>query len=74
MGHSPGRRAGCWSGGAWSIAETVTDAENLYKALKAKGWKDADLKYTVVPGGRHNEKAWSERFGDILRFLFPPTP
>ncbi|WNG22612.1 carbohydrate esterase [Cystobacter fuscus] len=55
-------------------AETVTDAEDLYNALKAKGWSDANLKYTVVRGGRHNEKAWSERFGDILRFLFPPTP
>ncbi|WNG13263.1 carbohydrate esterase [Cystobacter fuscus] len=60
--------------GTGEEAETETDAEDLYKALKAKGWSDANLKYTVVQGGRHNEKAWSERFGDILRFLFPPTP
>jgi predicted alpha/beta superfamily hydrolase len=60
--------------GTSAESETVTDADKLYQALKAKGWSDADLKYTVVQGGRHNEKAWSQRFGDVLRFLFPATP
>ncbi|RKH52592.1 carbohydrate esterase [Corallococcus sp. AB050B] len=53
-------------------AETVADANALRDALVAKGWVlDSDLKYTVVEGGQHNEAAWSARFGDILRFLYP---
>ncbi|MET0406338.1 MAG: alpha/beta hydrolase-fold protein, partial [Cystobacter sp.] len=55
-------------------AETEADARRLYEALRAKGWDDSHLKYTVVPGGRHNEKAWSRRFADVLRFLYPAVP
>ncbi|WP_223639658.1 alpha/beta hydrolase-fold protein [Corallococcus sp. EGB] len=58
--------------GTGSQAETVADAQALRDALVAKGWVvDSDLKYTVVDGGLHNEAAWSARFGDILRFLYP---
>ena len=32
----------------------------------------ADLHYERVPHGLHNEAAWAARFGDVLRFLFPP--
>ncbi len=31
----------------------------------------ADLHYERVPYGLHNEAAWADRFGDVLRFLFP---
>jgi predicted alpha/beta superfamily hydrolase len=55
--------------------ETVEDAQALRDALTAKGWAvDTDLKYTVIPGGRHNEAAWAARFGDILQFLYPQPP
>ncbi|MBZ4336157.1 alpha/beta hydrolase-fold protein [Corallococcus sp. AS-1-12] len=58
--------------GSGAEAETVADAQALRDALVAKGWVlDDDLKYTVVEGGQHNEAAWSARFGDILRFLYP---
>ncbi|NRD68273.1 alpha/beta hydrolase, partial [Corallococcus exiguus] len=58
--------------GSGSQAETVADAQALRDALVAKGWVlDDDLKYTVVEGGQHNEAAWSARFGDLLRFLYP---
>ncbi|RKH25384.1 carbohydrate esterase [Corallococcus praedator] len=61
--------------GSGSQAETVADAQALRDALVAKGWVlDSDLKYTVVQGGQHNEAAWSARFGDVLRFLFPAVP
>ncbi|MCY1032913.1 alpha/beta hydrolase-fold protein [Corallococcus sp. BB11-1] len=61
--------------GTGSQAETVEDAQALRDALVARGWVlDTDLKYTVVQGGQHNEAAWSARFGDVLRFLFPPVP
>ncbi|QAT88831.1 hydrolase [Corallococcus coralloides] len=53
-------------------AETVADAQALRDALVARGWVlDDDLKYTEVEGGQHNEAAWSARFGDLLRFLYP---
>ena len=52
-------------------AETVVDAEELHAALCEKGWSEQDLKLTVFEGAKHNEAAWSERFGDVLRFLYP---
>jgi predicted alpha/beta superfamily hydrolase len=57
-----------------SSQETVEDTQALRDALVGKGWVlDNDLKYTEVPGGRHNEKAWAARFGDILKYLYPPV-
>jgi len=52
--------------------ETVADTRALRDALVAKGWVlDADLKYTEVQGGRHDEVSWNKRFGDILKYLYP---
>jgi predicted alpha/beta superfamily hydrolase len=54
-------------------AQTVADARALRDALLAKGWVlDADLKYLEVQGAMHNESAWRARFGDVLKFLYPP--
>jgi len=53
-------------------ARAAPDARDLRDALVAKGWSlDADLRYTEVAGGRHDEAAWAERVGPFLRFLFP---
>jgi hypothetical protein len=30
-----------------------------------------DLVYEKAVGAVHDEQAWAERFGDVLRFLFP---
>ena len=58
-----------------SSQETVADTVALRDALVGKGWMlDSDLKYTEVPGGVHNEAAWAARFGDILKYLYPPVP
>ncbi|MDC0708412.1 alpha/beta hydrolase-fold protein [Stigmatella sp. ncwal1] len=55
--------------------ETVEDAQALRAALVGKGWVEGtDLKYTVIEGGRHNEKDWAARFDDILQFLYPEPP
>ncbi|WNG32205.1 carbohydrate esterase [Archangium violaceum] len=52
--------------------ETVADAQALRDALVNKGWVlDNDLKYTEVQGGKHNEKAWAARFGEVLQYLYP---
>ena len=50
----------------------LRDADLLAHLLEAKGWREGqDLLYRRVPGGAHNEAAWAERFGEVLRFLFP---
>lgn len=51
---------------------TLADAELLDARLKAHGWREGqDLHFERVPGGKHDETAWSERVGPMLRFLFP---
>ena len=50
----------------------LRDADLLYKTLVQKGWRPgANLAYARVEAGLHNEEAWANRFGDVLRFLFP---
>ncbi|MFL5353734.1 alpha/beta hydrolase [Archangium sp.] len=51
--------------------DAVHDTEMLVNALTAKGWTSSDLKYVEVQGAAHNEGAWSSRFGDVLKYLFP---
>ncbi|HQR38346.1 MAG TPA: alpha/beta hydrolase-fold protein [Blastocatellia bacterium] len=53
--------------------EAAPDARLLRDALVAKGWAlGNDLQYLEVEGGTHDESAWAARFGQALRFLFPP--
>ena len=50
----------------------VTDVDLLDRRLRTKGWRpDADLRYERIPGGTHDEAAWSQRVRPMLRFLFP---
>lgn len=52
--------------------EGVGDTKLLQEALIAKGWQnDKNLKCLIVKGAKHNEQAWSQRFDQILGFLFP---
>jgi predicted alpha/beta superfamily hydrolase len=51
---------------------TLADADLLERRLRANGWHaEADLCYERIPGGTHEEAAWAERVGPMLRFLFP---
>lgn len=44
----------------------------LSEILLANGWReDVDLAYYEFPEAEHNELSWSQRFGEVLRFLFP---
>lgn len=50
----------------------VRDADMVDRVLLKRGWKTGnDLIYEKVDGAVHDENAWSKRFGDVLRFLFP---
>jgi len=51
---------------------TLADTDLLNRRLEAWGWSDEkDLDYERVPGGTHDEAAWAQRVGPMLRFLFP---
>src|SRR6185369_11973935 len=55
-----------------SPQKTVEDTRMLRDALLGKGWRqDRDLRYMEAEGAGHNEKAWSQRIGPLLEFLFP---
>jgi predicted alpha/beta superfamily hydrolase len=50
----------------------LRDADMLEGLLVKRGWRvGVDLAYVKAQGAVHDEQAWSDRFGDVLRFLFP---
>lgn len=61
------------SRGAGSARRVLEDARLLKAGLLKAGWVDgADLHYEEVAGGTHSERAWGERFGRVLQWLYPP--
>jgi predicted alpha/beta superfamily hydrolase len=51
----------------------LRDTDMLARLLVKRDWRSGvDLAYVKVQGAVHDERAWSDRFGDVLRFLFPP--
>lgn len=51
----------------------LPDAQELNVALVKKGWIEGqDLRYFEAPDAGHNEMAWAQRVGPMLKFLFPP--
>jgi enamine deaminase RidA (YjgF/YER057c/UK114 family) len=50
---------------------TLENTRELRDALAAKGWKlGADLRHVEAEGAEHNERAWSQRIGPAIEFLF----
>ena len=44
----------------------------LREILLANGWHDGlDFAYFEIPEAAHDESAWANRFGEVLKFLFP---
>jgi predicted alpha/beta superfamily hydrolase len=53
-------------------AKHLRDTDMLDRLLLKRGWQSGvDLAYVTAQGAVHDERAWSDRFGDVLRFLFP---
>lgn len=51
---------------------SVDNVKELRNALVKKGWLlDSDLKYVEERGAEHNDKAFANRAGPMLKFLFP---
>jgi predicted alpha/beta superfamily hydrolase len=55
--------------------EALDATRRIRDAFEAKGWViGQDLEYHEVEGARHDEAAWAEQVGSVLRYLFPkPT-
>lgn len=57
------------------VSSAVADARELASVLERGGMgRGADYEYLEVPGGRHNEQAWSKRIGLILTYLYGQQP
>ena len=52
------------------VTMSQTLANNFQKSLM----DHPDVRLTVQPGGQHQPKYWSERFGPAVSFLFPAKP
>jgi enterochelin esterase-like enzyme len=51
----------------------LDDARLLKAALVGLGFSvGADLQYAEYEGATHSEKAWAERVGPMLKYLYPP--
>ena len=45
----------------------------LKEILLANGWRSGeDFAYFEFPNAQHDESAWAARFGEVLKFLYPP--
>jgi predicted alpha/beta superfamily hydrolase len=52
---------------------TLQNVRILKNILIRHGWRmDDDLRYLEAQGGRHSERDWGARAGEMLKFLFPP--
>ena len=61
--------------GAAEGDDRLREIRQLRDALIAKGMAiDSDLKYVEAKGAEHNEKAFAQRAGQVLRYLFPAQP
>jgi predicted alpha/beta superfamily hydrolase len=51
----------------------IADTRLFRDALTANGWIEGEnLFYGEFPGAGHNEQAWAERFGLVLKYLYGP--
>lgn len=54
-------------------ATMVPLMQDMYNLLLANGFDSNELRYTVIPGGQHNEALWHNVFGDSYTWLFDNT-
>ena len=60
--------------GTDEYASAIPDLRAMRDAMVAQGFVlGEDLKVVEDPGAAHNEAAWSRRFPDVVRYLFPPN-
>lgn len=47
----------------------IPKLEEMLALLKSKGVKENQLECKIIEGGKHNEKLWSENFGNAYQYL-----
>lgn len=52
------------------IIDSIDDTLDLIRELKAKGYRDANIRYYEMDGGRHEPETWGEAMPDFLRWAF----
>jgi predicted alpha/beta superfamily hydrolase len=58
-----------------AFKKAIDETRRLADLCKLAGLRsDRDFVYKEIPGGRHNENAWSERFDQVLLFFFGAWP
>jgi predicted alpha/beta superfamily hydrolase len=58
--------------GSKEVSRIKHQVRALREILIADGWREnEDLAYFEIPNARHDESAWAERFGEVLKFLYP---
>jgi hypothetical protein len=63
------------SSGAGSARRVLEDARLLRAGLVKSGWTEGgDLHYEEIEGGTHSERAWGDRFGRALEWLYASPP
>jgi enterochelin esterase-like enzyme len=50
------------------VIDSIDDAVDLIKELKAKGYKDEAIKYLELPDGKHDVPTWAKAFPDFLKW------
>lgn len=71
-GHRPALRI--WLDVGTGERRMLKGTRLLYRMLLRKGWRIGDdLHYLEQDGALHDERAWGERTGLFLRFLFPAS-
>jgi predicted alpha/beta superfamily hydrolase len=66
------KRAKLWLDmGTNESTAAIPNVRLLRDALRERGWRDADLRYTEDPDGSHDEASWALRVPDMLRYLYP---
>lgn len=69
-GHRPDLRI--WLDVGTGETRMLKGTRLLHRMLVRKGWQSGrDLSYMEADGALHDERAWGERTGLFLRFLFP---
>lgn len=69
-GHRPDLRI--WLDVGTGETRMLKGTRLLHRMLVRKGWQSGrDLSYLEADGALHDERAWGERTGLFLRFLFP---
>ena len=52
------------------VIDSIDDTLDLIRELKAKGFRDENIRYVEIEEGRHEPATWGEAMPDFLRWAF----